>query len=140
MQGPQQEQKDIEKHEKDLLQKKSDALTESIINSSNIEAGRKNELKTNIKIGIRFIAKSLDEGVVIEIIPPYVSEPKEVAEDAEDDKKEKLVAEKEKYELNETRIEALRSASLAMKKIAEFGAEFTGLLSGMNDDQLADED
>ena len=103
---PPAETKVIEDHEKKLIDNAIEEASEEIVkkHSKKIDANRKNELKTAVNKSIRFIARSIDNGIEIEIIPPYISndELEEILEtdNAESKKiKEQKAIDKKKKEL-----------------------------------------
>lgn len=136
---PSAETKIIEEHEKKLIDNAIEEATDEIIkkHSKKIDANRKNELKTAVNKSIRFIARSIDNGIEIEIIPPYLSdnEGEEILEtdntDTKKIKEQKAVEKKKKEE----RIEVIKKSGNVLKDISEIGGDVLKLLTG-GDDKL----
>ena len=71
--GPKQEQTDIAKFEKETIDKEVEQIGADLIEkfvTTKIEKGRLNELKVAVNGHIRYVAKSIDKGILIEINTP----------------------------------------------------------------------
>lgn len=126
LKAPSSETDAIEKHEKELIDKEIDSTVDVIIKpfAKKIETGRKQELTTGLKKGMRFIARSIDNGIEIEIIPPELSKPEAVMNtDTEDIKKEK--------EENLKRFEEKNEKANLIKKSGNAIKEITGIGEGL---------
>lgn len=133
---PTAETKIVQDHEKKLIDDTIEEAAEEIIKKSNkkIEVGRKNELKTGLNKSIRFIARSIDNGIEVEIIPPYLGGDDETdsnsqPEDAKKTNEEKAIAKKKKQE----RIDVIKKSGNVLKDVAEVGTGVLKLLNGGED-------
>ncbi len=66
--------KTIEEHEQKLIDSAINDVVEKIIKKyeKNIAPTRIQELRKSISDSVKFIAKSVDQGIEVEIIPPYL--------------------------------------------------------------------
>jgi hypothetical protein len=96
-----------------------------------------NELKIAVNGHIRYIAKSIDKGIVIEINTPEIEEPEILeAEETEENKKEKGKAEKEHKE-KLAKIETVKKSLQVVKEVTGLGTDvFKYLTSGTEDSDL----
>ena len=95
--GPKQ-QKEIQKFEKENINKTVDSISQELIKKfadKKIESGRLNEITVAVKGDIMYVAKALDDGLFIEINPPEISEPDIITkEETEENKLERTKAKK----------------------------------------------
>jgi|GEM_PF-1589933 len=136
---PKSEEEAVKKHEKEIYSKEIDAITTDLLKqfaAKKIEEGRLNELKVAVKGHLNYIAKTVDKGLVIEIIPPEIDEPEILSiEETEDNKKEKKQTEKEYREKLE-KIEMVKKSTELAKEIALTGKEvFKFLASGESEEE-----
>ena len=95
--GPKQ-QKEIQKFEKENINKTVDSISQELIKKfadKKIESERLNEITVAVKGDIMYVAKALDDGLFIEINPPEISEPDIITkEETEENKLERTKAKK----------------------------------------------
>lgn len=131
---PQKDLKPIEESQADKLKKEVEKLTDKIIKDykiKDLEKGRENELRTQLKNGIKYIAKSLEKGVEVEIIPPYNSTKDEVVEEGDDkETKAKKIAQNKKNEQIKENINAIKEVGTVLKKTKEIQKGIFNLLEG----------
>lgn len=132
--APTSEDKQIEKHEKELFANGQEEIVKQIIKqflNKSIDAGRVNELKVMLKGHVLYIAKSLDKGIIIEINPPEIPEPKILGEkETEQNKAEKAKIEKE-YKEKLANLEVVKHSLDLVKEVIGLGEEvFKHLPSG----------
>lgn len=131
---PSSEQKTIEKHEKELINKEIDKISAELIKefaSKQIESGRLNELKISVRNQVLYMAKCVDNGITIEINPPTFDEkePEQVKEeDAADVKKEKLAKIKE-YTEKTKKLEIIEKSMDGIKTIGKLGLDISKYLT-----------
>lgn len=125
----------IEQHESSEIDKEIKVIVNQILKdySTKLEPGRKNELKTALTSHIKFIAKSIDKGVQIEVTPPEIEEPEILQkETTEENQKEKETAEK-KHKETLARIELINKSNELVKEIIKTGSDvFKFLTAGEN--------
>jgi hypothetical protein len=126
------EQKAIEKQEKDILNKGIDTISTDIIKEfaiKQIDDGRVNELKIAMKGHITYIAKCIDNGMVIEINPPEISEPAESKETDTVEKKNEAKKLKDNYERTLKQIEIVQKSMDTIKTIGKTGVDIVKYLT-----------
>lgn len=136
---PALETKVIEEHEKSLIESTIQETTDEILKKygKSADQNRKNELRTGLTKGIKFIARSIDNGIEIEIIPPYIGNDEDEAATIKEDepaetrklKQQKALAKKKKEE----RIEIIKKSANVLKDISEAGSGVLKLLQGGDD-------
>jgi hypothetical protein len=122
---PQKTLKPIEDSQAKKVEEEIDKLAEKIIKTykvKDLEKGRENELRTQLKHGIKYIAKSLEKGVEIEIIPPYDSKDDEVVEETDD--KETKAKKIENNKKNKELKDRINKLGLYFKKQKIYKLEF----------------
>lgn len=135
------EEKNIEKQEKDILNKDIDKLSNDLIKefaSKKIEPGRANELKIAINGHVKYLAKYIDNGVVIEINVPQNLEPEKIKEDDSDNKrleKEKKIKE---YQQLKEKIDLIKKSMETVNTVQKVGMDLIKLL-GYNDEDYEDD-
>ncbi|MCK6601769.1 MAG: hypothetical protein L6Q77_08085 [Bacteroidetes bacterium] len=123
--APKSESNAIQEHEKKVIEKEIKEIVEQIFkeHATKLEAGRKNELKNALTSNVKFIAKSIDKGIVVEITPPEVDEPEIISEpETDENKKEKETAEKA-YKEKMARVELAKKRTELAKEIFNTGKE-----------------
>lgn len=134
------EQKTIEKQEKDYFTKQIDKISIDIIKdfaSKNIESGRLNEIKIAMKGHVTYIAKCIDNGLTIEIIPPELSEPTIPKEDENNKLQVKEI--KDNYDDTLKKIEIVQKSMETIKTIGKTGIDIMKFLSNNDDDETENE-
>jgi len=104
---PEKDQNAAAKHEAEVSEKEIKSITEEIFKEhgqKRFEGTRRNELKNALSLHLKWIAKQIDKGEIVEINTPEIKEP-EQNEMSEDD----FAKAKEKYESDKARIDLLRS-------------------------------
>jgi len=116
--------KPIEDSQAEKLEEEIEKLIDKIIKEYKIKSldeGRENELKTQLKKGIKYIAKSIEKGIEVEIIPPYVDTEEESVSENDDkeekDRKIKANKVKEKLKTNVNTIKEVGATLVNMKNI-----------------------
>lgn len=131
---PQKDLKPIEDSQAEKLEKEVDKLTDKIIKDykvKNLEKGRENELRTQLKNGIKYIAKSMEKGVELEIIPPYAETDEEVIEDTDNKEvKDKKIENNKNKERIKENIDAIKNVGVALKNTKEIQKGIFNLLEG----------
>lgn len=130
------EQKAIEKQEKDVLNKGIDSITADIIKefaTKEIDSGRINELKIAVKGHISYVAKCIDNGMLIEINPPEIHAPKEANENDTDEKRKEIERLKAGYNKTLSQIEIVQKSMDAAKSIGKTGVEILKYLTDGED-------
>ncbi|SFB82501.1 hypothetical protein SAMN05421780_101647 [Flexibacter flexilis DSM 6793] len=126
------EQKDIERQEKDILEKGIDTIAADIIKEFSIkqlDSGRVNELRIAMKGHITYIAKCIDNGMVIEINPPEIPEPSEPKETDSDEKKNEVQKLKENYDKTLEQINIVQKSMDTVKTIGKTGVDIVKYLT-----------
>jgi molybdopterin converting factor small subunit len=126
--------KPIEDSQAEKLEEAVEKLTEKIIKEykvKDLEKGRENELKTQLKKGIKYIAKSLEKGVEVEIIPPYSDVDEEEVADADDkETKDKKIESNKNKERIKDNINSIKDIGIVLKKTKEIQKGIFNLLEG----------
>ncbi|MDX8338274.1 hypothetical protein SLH46_03695 [Draconibacterium sp. IB214405] len=140
LKAPSSETDAIEKHEKELIDKEIDTTVENIIKPyvKEIEKGRKQELTTGLKKGMRFIARSIDNGIEIEIIPPELSAPEKVEEEDVDVIKREKEENLKKFEEKREKANLIKKSGNTIKEITGIGEGLLKMLTN-GDDTLGEE-
>lgn len=136
---PKAQEKTIKTHEKDVYNNEIDAIVVDLIQKfadKKIEDGRLNELKVSIKGHTNYIAKCIDDGLVIEITPPEIEEPAILTEkDNEQNLKAKNKA-KSDFEMKINRVKEMQEGLKTGKEIYGLGKEvFKTLSAGVIQDE-----
>jgi hypothetical protein len=138
---PKIEEDATKKHEKEIYGKEIDSITTELVKqfaSKKIESGRLNELKVLVNRRLVYFARIIDDGLIIEITPPEISEPEILAEaETDENKKERSQAEKDYKEKIAKREAIDRTVDLA-KEIATTGKDVFKLLASGEDDEDAE--
>lgn len=140
--GPKQEQTDIAKFEKETIDKEIELISADIFSkyvNQKIEKGRLNELKIAVNGHIRYVAKAIDKGIVIEINTPDIDEPEILDEpDTDENKKEKAKAEKDHKE-KIAKLDTIKKSVQVVKEVAGLGGDvFKYLTTGNTDKESED--
>lgn len=123
--------KEIEKQEAELLTSNMDKLVEELMKESTIkDKGRENEIRTALKKSLTYIAKSIDKGVQIELIPPYVPAKEDIKEDDSAEDKKKKEATNKSLDQMEEKVDTIRSFGSGLKQVANLGESVFKLLPG----------
>lgn len=124
--------KSIEKQEKDIFNKEIDKISTDLVRDfaqKNIESGRLNELKIAVKGNVIYIAKCIDNGLIIEITPPEADEDAVVKEVKSDEENAKKLY----YEKVLNQIEVVRKSMSIVKEIGTTAVNITKYLSNPED-------
>jgi len=103
---PKSDQSNIEKHESSIIEKEINEITEGIFKNQakkKFEGGRRNELKNALRLHLKWIAKQIDNGEVVEVNPPELSKPKKKEDESEAQHKKEI----EKIEKKQKQIDLL---------------------------------
>lgn len=126
----------IKKHEKEVYEKEVDSIVADLVKKfadTKIEDGRLNELKISVKGHTNYFAKCIDDGLVIEITPPEVSEPDILKEDeTEENKKDKAKA-KSDFDAKIEKVKTVRDGLKAGKEIYSLGKKVFNMLTSGDD-------
>ncbi len=133
----------VTKYEKELIDAEIDDIALKLIDqfaSKKIADPRLNEIKIVIKDRVKYLAKSIGNGIVIEINPPELEEPDILKEpDSEENKKDKQKAQKD-YEEKLARLEIIKKSLELTKEIAAAGKDVFKLLTTKNIDEQDSEE
>lgn len=138
---PSSEQKTIEKQEKEHLSKELDKVSSELVKefaSNKIETGRLNELKIAIKGHVVYMAKCIDNGIIIEINPPEIEEPDETSAEATVAEKKEAKKAKVDYDKKLKEIEVVQKSMDVIKTVGKLGIDLSKLLSN-GEDIVSDE-
>ncbi|MEL6719214.1 MAG: hypothetical protein AAFO82_06690 [Bacteroidota bacterium] len=131
---PDKDLKPIEDSQSKILESEIDKLATELVEKMKVEGlddGREKELKVQLKNGIKYIAKSLEKGVEVEIIPPYLSpvdtEPKK--EDTPEQKAEKLETKKKDDALKKS-VAVVKEMGTILKKTKDLQKGIFKLIEG----------
>lgn len=141
--APKSEAATIEKHENSEIEKEIKEIVNQIIKeySVKIEAGRKNELKNALTGHIKFIAKSLDQGVSVEITPPEVEKPEILAKETTAENKNEKEEAKKLYEEKLAKIDLANKSTALVKEIVKTGNDvFKYLTNGDYENEEIEEE
>jgi hypothetical protein len=133
------DQKSIDKSEKDFFNKEIEKISADLIKEfavKNIENGRLNELKIAMKGHVTYIAKCIDNGITIEVIPPELSEPK-IKETEENKAEVKTV--KDNYDKTLKQIEIVQKSMETIKTIGNTGIDIAKFLTDNEDEPKTEE-
>lgn len=120
------EQKLIDKQEKDFFNKEIEKISLDIIKefvAKKIDQGRLNELKIALKGHVTYIAKSIDNGMIIEINPPEIEEPRILKEKETPENKEDKKNIKDNYDKTLKQIEIVQKSMDTLKTIGKTGLD-----------------
>lgn len=143
LKAPKNETVQIEEHEKKEIENEISKTVTEIFkdHGKQIEKGRKKELKTAMKTSIKFIAKSIDNGIEVEVITPYLEEPDPIADTATDEEKIEFNEKTEKINQQREKIAIIEKSANTLKQITDAGKGVMKLLSGgENLDEEIDDD
>lgn len=139
---PKSQEKGIIKHEKDIYTKEIDSIVADVIKKfadKKIDDGRLNELKVSIKGHTSYMAKCIDNGLVIEITPPEISEPSILKEaETEENKKERTKA-KSDFNSKLKQADNVKKGLQAGKEIFGLGKEIFKMITNGETDDSSDE-
>lgn len=130
------EEKNIEKQEKDILNKDIDKLSNDLIKefaSKKIDTGRANELKIAINGHVKYLAKYIDNGVVIEINVPQNTEPEKIKEDDPESKRLEKEKKIKDYQQLKEKIDLIKKSMETVNTVQKVGMDLMKLL-GYNDE------
>lgn len=135
---PKSEKDSAKKHESDLIEKELISIKKEIItkySNKNIKQERINELDNSLLGHLKFIAKSLDDGEIIEIIPPEIDEPEILGEeDSKNNQSEKAKAQK-LYKKQIANINLIKKSMDSIKELGPFGKEAFKYLNPSKDNE-----
>ena len=139
----QAEQKQIEKQEKELVNSQIEDLGNELVKRfaiKSIEAGRLNELKIFVRGHLVYIAKCIDNGIIVEINPPAVITPPEIDENDSKD----IIQEKQKsikgYNEIIKKIEIIDTSMKAIKEVGKTGLNIIKYLNENNEESSTEDD
>lgn len=131
----------IEKSEKEQLENGLNKISNELVKNyanENIEKGRLNEIKNSLNGQIRYIAKTIDQGIIIEIIPPELEAPKADDESDDDgntvDRKTALI----EYNKSKKQVEIIQKLLDVIKEIGALSGDFQKYLSSPEEDNPND--
>ncbi|WP_289056151.1 hypothetical protein [Carboxylicivirga marina] len=133
--APKSEANTIEKHERSEIEKEIKEIVNQVVKeySAKIETGRKNELKNALTSHVKYIAKSLDKGISVEITPPEISEPEILRTEATEENKQEKEKAKKIHKERLARIELTNKSTALVKEIVKTGNDvFKYLTNGDN--------
>ena len=138
------EQKAIERHEKDYLNKEIDKISLEIVKefaSKAIESGRMNELKISVRGHIAYIAKSINSGITIEITPPEYKEPEILQQEETKDNKAEQKKVRTEYEKILRQVEIVNKSMETFREIGKIGSDVMKYLDSSDEskDELNDD-
>lgn len=131
----------INNHQKDIYHSELDKISSDIIKDfavKSIDPNRLNELKISIKGHTEYIAKCVDNGLIIEINPPEVSSPPEVEESDTDAIKKEKLDNKSKFDKLSDNINLIKKGTEATKDIFNIGKDVYNLISTVNEEDNED--
>jgi hypothetical protein len=137
LKAPAAEMKDIEKHEKSIIEEEITKTTEEIISKheKTIPEGRKDELTAAVNKGMRFIARAIDNGIEVEIIPPTYDIPEQKQEDDDEETVKKKDEKTKQFEIHKERAQIIKKTADSLKGIAGLGDTAFKMLTG-GDEEL----
>jgi len=136
------EQKTIEKQEKEIFNKEIDKIALDLVKefaSKSNDSGRINELKIAMKGHVAYIAKCIDNGITIEIIPPEIKKPDELEETANAEEKNENKKLKATYEKALKQIEIVQKSMDTIKTVGKTGVDIVKLLIDPDTDNSDEE-
>jgi hypothetical protein len=128
--------KPIEDAQTKQLEEEITKLSKQIIKKykeKGIEKGRENEIETQLKMGIKYIAKSLEKGVEVEIIPPYEGVSEEILEEDTDEVKNGKIEKNKLREERKKKIEVIKDIGILLKSSSNIKEGIFSLLQGGED-------
>lgn len=129
---PDLDQKTIDKQEKDFYSREVEKLSLEIIrdySTKQIDAGRANELKIAMKGHISYVAKCIDNGIIIEINPPEIPEPESEKDSDTPEEVEKKKTLKLNYETVSKQIDLVDKSMALVKDIGKTGIDIMKYLT-----------
>jgi len=112
---PKKDQNAAMKHESDVSEKEIKSITEDLFKEygkKRFEGNRRNEMKNALSLHLRWIAKQIDEGEIIEVNTPEIKAPKQ------NEKSDDIYAQEiEQYEIDKARIDLLKSKANLFSEI-----------------------
>lgn len=128
--------KPIEDAQTKQLEEEITKLSKQIIKKykeKEIAKGRENEIETQLKMGIKYIAKSLEKGVEVEIIPPYEGTSEEILEEDTDEVKNEKSEKNKIREERKKKIEIIKNIGALLKSSSIIKEGVFTLLQGGDD-------
>tara|TARA_B100002049_G_scaffold7425_1_gene5256 strand:- start:2012 stop:3172 length:1161 start_codon:yes stop_codon:yes gene_type:complete len=95
-----------------------------------LDQGRENEIEAQLKNGIKYIAKSLEKGVEVEIIPPYEGTSEEILDDDTEEVKKDKVENNKIREEKKKRINVIKELGTFLKSSSNIKEGVFNLLEG----------
>lgn len=137
LKAPSIETQEIEKHEKIIIEEEITKTVDEIIakHEKTIPKNRKEELITAVNKGMRFIARTIDNGIEVEIIPPTYDAPEQKQEGDDEETTTKKDAKNQALEINKERAQIIKKAGASVKGISGLGDSALKMLTG-GDDEL----
>lgn len=136
--APKSEIVTIEQHESNEIEKEVKAIADKIMKeySNKLTPERKNELKTALTAHIKYIANSIDRGIMIEVTPPEITPPELLKEQGNENTK-KINEEAERVHKEKlAKIELVVKSNELVKEIVGLGSDvFKYLSSGESNDE-----
>jgi hypothetical protein len=107
---------------------------------TNLEDGRKAELTIGLDKSVRLMIKNLNNGIILEVTPPYIGNPEEItASDSEEEKARKL-KENETHKNLSKQVNIINKSAGILKSAIELSkSEFKLLNQKSSDDQDPDD-
>ncbi len=132
---PKSESDSIKKQEKEIIKNGYEQTKDDLIEKykENLDEGRINEINTALMTGIKFVARTIDSGIEVEIIPPQITQPKSKKADK---KSNKSISERK----NEERINIIKETNNLIKNISEAGSDILKLMGGEENDEDSEEE
>lgn len=132
---PKSESDTIKNQEKEIIKDNYEQIKNELIEKykEDLDPGRINEFNMALMSGIKFIARTIDNGIELEIIPPQITLQKKENDNKES---EKSLRERKKDE----RINIIRETNSLMKNISGAGSDILKLMSGQTTDENLDEE
>lgn len=126
------EDKNTAKQEKDLLNSEIDKAALELIKHfavSKMEGGRKNELSIAINGHLKYFAKYIDSGVIVEINPPQIDEPDKIDSNDTDIKKKEKQTELDKYKELSKKIDIIKKSMETVNVVQRVGLDLVKSLN-----------
>ena len=100
-----------------------------------LEAGRKNELSVGLDKSLRLMIKQVNNGIIIEVNPPYLKPP-EVVDDLDTEEETKTKKEyQKKFNDFSKKIDSVKKASEDLKSLVDIAQGDFKLLEENNEDE-----
>lgn len=130
---PKKDQNAAAKHESEVSEKEIKSITDDIFKNhgrKRFEGARRNELKNALNLHLKWIAKQIDKGEIVEINTPEIVEPEQNELSDED-----FLKEKEKYEIDKARIDLLKSKANLFTEITGTAKEVFKYLKSPDEEE-----